>query len=225
MLSFPHSPTLTSIHDHWKNHSLDQTDLCWQILTFWKPSFGSLMWPPGYMQAAAPDSRAQMILMFTPKLPLTRSSLLVWIIRFKKNLSSLHHPLGCEGSGRAFSQQMIWVPSVYQTLFYILRETAFRQEVTPLALKKLAFKRIVKHFLDAALWPRASLVAQTVKNLPSMREIWVRSLGWKDPLEEGMETHSSILAWRIPWTEEPGKLQSMESQRVRYDQTTKHSTA
>ena len=49
----------------------------------------------------------------------------------------------------------------------------------------------------------ASLVAQSVKNLPAMQETWVRSLGWEDPLEEGMVTHSSILAWRIPWTEEP----------------------
>ena len=45
-----------------------------------------------------------------------------------------------------------------------------------------------------------SLMAQLVKNLPTMRETWVRSLGWKDPLEKGMATHSSILAWRIPWT-------------------------
>jgi len=57
-------------------------------------------------------------------------------------------------------------------------------------------------------------VAQTVKNLPAMRETWVRFLGWKDPLEEGVATHSSILAWRIPWTEEPGKLEFMGSQRV-----------
>ena len=49
-------------------------------------------------------------------------------------------------------------------------------------------------------------VAQLVKNPPVMRETWVRSLGWKDPLEKGMATHSSILAWRIPWTEEPGEL-------------------
>ena len=48
-----------------------------------------------------------------------------------------------------------------------------------------------------------SLVTQTVKNLPAMRETWVQSLGWEDPLEEGMATYSSILAWRIPWTEEP----------------------
>ena len=50
----------------------------------------------------------------------------------------------------------------------------------------------------------AFLVAQMVKNPPAMQETWVRSLGWEDPLEEGMATHSSILAWRIPWTEEPG---------------------
>ena len=55
----------------------------------------------------------------------------------------------------------------------------------------------------------SSLVAQLVKNLPAMEETWVRSLGWEDPLEKGMVTHSSILAWRIPWTEEPGGLQSM----------------
>ena len=49
-------------------------------------------------------------------------------------------------------------------------------------------------------------MAQMVKNLPAMQETWVLSLGWEDPLEEGMATHSSILAWRIPWTEEPGGL-------------------
>ena len=52
----------------------------------------------------------------------------------------------------------------------------------------------------------ASLVAQAVKNLPAMMETQVRSLGWEDPLEKGMAAHSSILAWRIPWTEEPGWL-------------------
>ena len=56
------------------------------------------------------------------------------------------------------------------------------------------------------------LYPHRLKHLPAMRETWVRSLGWKDPLEKEMETHSSILAWRIPWTEEPGGLQSMESQ-------------
>ena len=56
-----------------------------------------------------------------------------------------------------------------------------------------------------------------VKTLPAMQKTWVRSMTWEDPLEEGMATHSSILAWRIPGTEEPGGLQSMESQRVRHD--------
>ena len=56
---------------------------------------------------------------------------------------------------------------------------------------------------------RASLVAQTVKYLSAMQETRVQSLGWKDALEKGMATHSSILAWRIPWTEEPGGLQSI----------------
>ena len=62
-----------------------------------------------------------------------------------------------------------------------------------------------------------SLVAQLVKNLPAVQETWVRSLDWEDPLEEDVATHSSILAWRIPWTEEPGGLQSMGSQRVGHD--------
>ena len=60
-------------------------------------------------------------------------------------------------------------------------------------------------------------VAQKVKNLPAIQETWVRSLGQKDPLEKGVVTHSRILAWRIPWTKEPGGLQSMGSQRVRHD--------
>ena len=65
---------------------------------------------------------------------------------------------------------------------------------------------------------RTSQVAQTVKYLPAMQETGFRSLGQKDPLEKGMATHSSILAWRTPWTEEePGGLQSMGLQRVRHD--------
>ena len=58
----------------------------------------------------------------------------------------------------------------------------------------------------------ASMVAQTVKNLPTIWETWVQSLGWEDLLEKGMATHSCILVWRISWTEEPGRLQSMGSQ-------------
>ena len=62
-----------------------------------------------------------------------------------------------------------------------------------------------------------SLVAQTVKCLPAMWETWVRFLGWEDPLEKEMAIHSSTLAWKIPWTEEPDRLQSMGSQRVGHD--------
>ena len=68
--------------------------------------------------------------------------------------------------------------------------------------------------LNSKYIKRVSLMAQMVKNLPTLREAWVRSLGWEDPLEKRMATHSSILAWRIPWTEEPGGIQSMGSQRV-----------
>ena len=64
---------------------------------------------------------------------------------------------------------------------------------------------------------RASLVAQSLKRLPAMRETWVQSLGQEDPLEKEMAPHSSILAWRIPWAEEPGGLQSMGLQRVGHD--------
>ena len=61
---------------------------------------------------------------------------------------------------------------------------------------------------------KCTLVAQTVKNPSAMQETWVRSLGWEDPLEKGLATHSSIHAWRSPWMEEPGRLQLMGLQRV-----------
>ena len=63
----------------------------------------------------------------------------------------------------------------------------------------------------------ASLVAQTVKCLSAMQETQVRSLGWEDPLEKEMAAHSSILAWKIPWTAQPGRLPSLGLQRVRHD--------
>ena len=75
----------------------------------------------------------------------------------------------------------------------------------------IAFSNICVYIYTHTAWP---LMAQMVKNLPAMQVTWVRSLGWEDTLEEGTSTHSSILAWRIPWTEELGELQSMRSQRV-----------
>ena len=70
-----------------------------------------------------------------------------------------------------------------------------------------------------------SLVAQTVKNLPAMQETQLLSLGQEDPLEKGMATHSSILVWKTPQVEEPGKLQAMGSQRVAHDRVTNTSTS
>ena len=67
-------------------------------------------------------------------------------------------------------------------------------------------------------------MAQWVKNLPAVQETQIQALGWEDPLEEEMATHSSILAWEIPWTEEAGGLQSKVLQRVRHDKTTGNST-
>ena len=79
----------------------------------------------------------------------------------------------------------------------------------------------VKHFVPER---GASLVAQMINNLPAMWERWVQSLGWEDLLEKGMATHSSIHAWRTPWTEEPSGLQSMGSKRVRHDWATNTHT-
>ena len=67
------------------------------------------------------------------------------------------------------------------------------------------------------------LAAQMLKRLPATWETWVQSLGWEDPLEEGMATHFSILLWRIPWTEEPGGLQFMGSQKIGYDRVTDYN--
>ena len=75
----------------------------------------------------------------------------------------------------------------------------------------------VYHFKFILYYSWGSLVAQMVKNLPAMLETWVQSLGQEDPLEKKMATHSSLLAWKIPWSEEPGRLQSVGSQRIRHD--------
>ena len=76
------------------------------------------------------------------------------------------------------------------------------------------------HLFFIHLFINSHLIAQMVKYLPTMRESWVWPLGWEDPLEKEMATHSSTLAWRIPWMEKPGGLQFMGSQRVRHDWAT-----
>ena len=73
------------------------------------------------------------------------------------------------------------------------------------------------HYCVYSVLHYTSLLAQTIKSLSAMQETWVQSQGWEDPLEENMATPSSILAWRIPWTEDPGRLQSMGLQRVRHN--------
>ena len=89
-----------------------------------------------------------------------------------------------------------------------------RHKFGPWGRKDPLEKNMVTHF---SILVRTSLVAQTVKRLPTMRETWVQSLGQEDLLEKEMATHSSILAWKIPWMEEPGRLQFMGSQRVGHD--------
>ena len=86
-----------------------------------------------------------------------------------------------------------------------------------LDLKEILFVYLLSHV-------QTSLVAQTVKHLPAVWEPWVRSQGWENPLEKEMATHSSTLAWKIPWTEESGGLQSQGSQKVRHDWATSLSS-
>ena len=85
------------------------------------------------------------------------------------------------------------------------------------APKSLQMVTAAMKLKDAYSLECSSLVAQRLKCLPAMQETWVRSLGREDSLEKEMATHSSILAWRIPWMEEPGGLQSSRSQRVGHD--------
>ena len=91
------------------------------------------------------------------------------------------------------------------------RETREKQETA--GSPEPFFKNLIPGFHKLV----CSAVAQMVKNLPAMQEPWVRSLGWEDPLEKGLATHISILACRIPWTEEPGGLHSIGLQRVGHD--------
>ena len=107
-----------------------------------------------------------------------------------------------------------WRPS-YVSKFQCHREGALYHAQQRLILFFFFF---FSNIALASCFQWASLVAQMVKNPPAMQETWVWPLGWEDPLEEGMATHSSILAWRIPWTEEPGGPQSLESQRAGHTQ-------
>ena len=119
-----------------------------------------------------------------------------------------------------FSSDCLW-RFWFQSSFWPLKAI----EIYVINISKIKRKWSINHYVEnlkdclfLKLW--ASLVVQRVKCLPAMRESQVWSLGQEDPLEKEMATHSSILAWRIPWTEEPGRLQSTGSQRVRHDWAT-----
>ena len=94
-----------------------------------------------------------------------------------------------------------------------IHQSCMSQRVMLIVIKR----QLGPGFLASFHAQEASLVAQLVKNLPAVQETWVPSLGWEDPLEKGMATHSSILAWRISWTEGPGGLQSVRPQTVEYN--------
>ena len=113
------------------------------------------------------------------------------------------------GEGIDYPLQYSWASLVAQ----MVKNPLARQETW---VRSLGWKDP----LEESMANRSSLVAQTVKNLPTMQETQVWSLGQEDPLEKGMTTHSSILAWRIPWTEAPGRLQSTGSPRVGHDWAT-----
>ena len=98
--------------------------------------------------------------------------------------------------------------------FLVQQYGLFFWDVSVWQISRTSFKVLQ----DFSRW--GFLVAQTVKRLSAMQETRVQSLGWEDPLEKEMATHSSTLAWKIPWTEEPDRLQSTGSQRVRHDWTT-----
>ena len=96
-------------------------------------------------------------------------------------------------------------------------KTSFPKNCYDLLCLMVSWKTLIRRLLFDLSSPKASLVAQKLKSLPPMRETRVRSVGWEDTLEKEMATYSSTLAWRIPWTEKPGRQQSIGSHRVGHD--------
>ena len=135
--------------------------------------------------------------------------------------------------GTHWGQQTCSLTFQIQGLPYIIRSLALLPNFKNISISK-ALCKLMQTWLFWTFFPLfswndfinnlgvnwASLVAHMIQSLPAMQETQVWSLGWEDPLEKGMATHSSIFAWRIPWTEEPGGLQSMRQQRDRHDWAT-----
>ena len=123
---------------------------------------------------------------------------------------------GIGGRRRRGRQRMRWLDGITDSMDLSL------SELQQLVMDREAWCAVIHGVAKSRTRLRdwTELVAQRLKHLPGMPETWVLSLGQKDPLEKEMATHSSILAWEIPWTEEPGGLQSMGSQRVGHDWVT-----
>ena len=129
-------------------------------------------------------------------------------------------PHGCGPPGsfaHGFFKKEYWneLPFSYSRGSSPTRDRTYIGRQVPLPLHYLLMSTVLFWRLYTFKW--ASLVAQMVKNLPAVWETWIQCLGWEDPLEKETATHSSVLASEIPWTEEPGRLQLVESQRVRHD--------
>ena len=136
-----------------------------------------------------------------------------FLIKFSWNTCpSLHHQMTGPPS-QVFVSITVFVYNIPPCFLVPLPWVQLPQQTMNLKTKGLVF--IIPNIIHICLG--ASGVAQIVDNLLAMQETWVWSLFWDDPLEKGMATHSSILYWRIPWTEEPDELQSMRSQRVRHN--------
>ena len=119
-----------------------------------------------------------------------------------------------EGKRRRGWQRMSWLDSITDSMDMKLSKFQEIGKDRELGVLHSMGSQIVRHDLATE---QLLLVAQTVKNASAMQETWAQSLGWEDPLEKGMATHCSILAWRIPRTEESSRLQSMGLQRVGHD--------
>ena len=114
---------------------------------------------------------------------------------------------------------LLAVQQILKSLFQHHNSKALILQHSAFLMVQLSHQHVTTGKIKAlTIW--ASLIAQLVKNLPAMWETCVRSLGWEDPLEKEMATHSRTLAWKSPWMEEPGRLQSMGSQRVGHDWAT-----
>ena len=126
---------------------------------------------------------------------------------------------GCEphGTGHAWSHIKNCLPKKHIAIQILASECSMEKPGFSYIIVSSSVKIVA---ISALSTTRASLVAQMVKRLSTMRETWVRALGWEDPLEKEMAIHSSTVAWKIPWTEEPGTLQFMGSQRVGHDWAT-----